>query len=260
MFNEVSLRILYSFAVALIILFFVVYINQLRYHRLFDLLLCAIFLIILLPPLLLCPPSSSYLDHQMLLLSPSLSSCTFFNNQRIISSHATPTYPPPPISPPPVDYPKLSYLISPMCLFSKTNSWPSSALPSITSSSINLWSSPSYTFSSITSCFLSTISPTHDILKTDIHFQESKLIANQFSVIHSDLRSPFRKTYIIEGFFSCISRKISHSLTWIAVYCHHRHIYYQIFQIKGFYRKRLYPCQKYIQQKRNGAARKLQSG
>ena len=172
MFNKGSLNILDSFVIALILLVFVVYINNILCHCTFDLLVCSIFFLILLPPLLLCALSSPSMDIQTLFPSLSPSSFTFYCNQSLIYLPSPPTYPPFPIFPPPVDCSKSSYLMYILYLLSKTTSSPSSPFPSLTSSLINYVSSPySASSSNISNC-LSMNSCTHGILETDMDLYE----------------------------------------------------------------------------------------
>ena len=89
-------------------------------------------------------------------------------------------------------------------------------------------------------------------------FQERKPIANQFSVRHSNILSPFREIYIIEGHFTDIGGKSGCRLALIAVYFHHIQICYHIYHIKGCYKKWLFPCKKHLQKK--GVAKNLQIG
>ena len=136
------LHLLNSFIIALIILVYIIYVNHLRYHILFDLHLCVNFFLTLLhvhlpPPLLLCPPSPTYLTFQTLFLLPPPSSCTCCHTQRLISSPAPPTHPHPPISFLPGYCPESSSMMSHLYFFSKTTSSPSLTFPSLNYSSIN---------------------------------------------------------------------------------------------------------------------------
>ena len=141
MFNEAIIHILKNIIVGIIPLLFTIYDNNLSSSHLFDLLLCAILFLItlhsyLLLTLLLCYPAPPSLDHQTLLLLFIPSSCTCLYIQCKIYSLAPPAYPVPPISPHPGDCPKSSYSMSPLHVFSKTTSSPSSTFPSLTYFSI----------------------------------------------------------------------------------------------------------------------------
>ena len=92
MYNEGSLHLLEYFFIALILLIFIIYINHIRCHRLFDLLLYAIFFMILIPPPLICPLYYPSLASLKILPSPSPYSCNCCHNQHMISSPEPPTY------------------------------------------------------------------------------------------------------------------------------------------------------------------------
>ena len=139
MINEEILRLMDSFFIALVLLAFIVYINNLFRNLLFGLRLYEIIFLVLLhihllPPLLLCLPSPPYITCQTPLPSPSPSSCSICHTQHLISYPSPLTYPPHPIYISPRDCPESSLLMLTLYLFSNTSSSTSSTLPYLTPS------------------------------------------------------------------------------------------------------------------------------
>ena len=125
MFNAENLHLLNYFPIALILIFFFIYVNHVRQHLLFYLILCGILFPVLLHVHLLPPPTPPPLSSFVLLFPLSTLSldyskpfslhynsfCNCCHNNRMMYSTEPTNHPSTPIYPPLVDCNEYSYLI-----------------------------------------------------------------------------------------------------------------------------------------------------